>query len=94
VDLQGNVVTVRSGSEIDIGAIPRRVHESGFEPGEMRLSARGTVEPGESGPVLRIAGWRRAYPVAGALPEGPAHADARVLYATGGVRLVPIEAAR
>ncbi len=65
-------MTVRSFPlrEIVLPDIPRAVRRSGFDPGEMKLVARGAVEETEGGSMFRIRHWRQLYEIKGA-PKSP-----------------------
>lgn len=93
VDLQSNVVTILPApGGFDPAVVPPRVREVGFDPGEMRLAARGAFVRADGRTLFRIEGGERTYPVAGKAPAaGPARLVARVAYEEPPLRLVPSE---
>ena len=93
MDLQTNVVTIEptSGAELDLAAIPRRVRDSGFTPGEMRLAARGEVHRRGDAARFQITPGGRSYPLAGAVPEGQRRIEASVRHARELVELFVVE---
>jgi hypothetical protein len=70
-----------AGLELRLEEIPRAIRGAGFQPGEMRLRARGQVERTGSAWRFCIAGWRRCFGIAGQPPpEGGASIEAVVDY--------------
>lgn len=70
-----------AGFELRLEEIPRAIRGAGFQPGAMRLRARGQVERTGSAWRFCIAGWGRCFEIAGhPPPEGEASIEALVDY--------------
>jgi len=48
---------------VDLPAIPEAIKRAGFTPGEMIITALGTLEQRAEDQLFRVYGWPDAYPI-------------------------------
>jgi hypothetical protein len=65
VDLQSNRVTITPHPTrvFRLSSIPERIEEAGFDPDDMYILARGSVERTNGEARFRIDNWERTFPL-------------------------------
>lgn len=82
IDLQRNLVTIKPEARqtVNLAAFPAAIRRAGFQPEDMKILAKGTIERIRDETRFRIDGWPFSFQLENANPnlEGPTVIEAQV----------------